>query len=105
VILEEPATITATWLTALQNNISYFEYTLLSVRYRMNNGTDLPGSIVNVTIGINMWELIWNSTEGAYIIRFNGSDSPPGLGVHSLIIRAWKHGYQGVTDTNQMLIM
>ena len=105
VILEEPATITATWLTVRQNNISYFEYTLLSVRYRMNNGTDLLGSIVNVTIGVNMWELSWNNTEGAYITRFKGSDSPPGLGAHSLIIRAWKHGYQGETDMSQTLIM
>jgi hypothetical protein len=105
VILEEPATITATWLTVRQNNISYFEYTLLSVRYRMSNGTDILGSVVNVTIGVDVWELSWNSTEGAHIIRFNGSDSPPGLGVHTLKIQAWKHGYQGVIDTSQTLIM
>ena len=105
VILVEPATITVTWLTARQNNISYFEYTLLSVRYRMSNGTDLLGSIVNVTIGGNPWELSWNGTEGAYTMRFNGSDSPPGFGVHTLTIQAWKYGYQGVTDVSQTLIM
>ena len=59
----------------------------------MSNGTDITSANVNVTYLGTTWNLEWNSTEVAFGIRFNGSDDPPGLGTHSLTIRAYEFGF------------
>jgi hypothetical protein len=71
----------------------------------MSNGTVIQGALVNVTIDSTTWALEWNSTQGAYSLRFNGSDTPPGLGTHNLAIKAFKFGFKYRIDSSVTLIL
>ncbi len=92
-IIEESTTLVPRWSNNNQNNITYFEYTYLFVEYSMSNGSPILDASVNVTVDLLTLRLNWNATEGAYGIRFNGSDIVPGFGVHSLVIIALKYGF------------
>ncbi|MHA2162917.1 MAG: hypothetical protein ACXABF_10875, partial [Candidatus Thorarchaeota archaeon] len=105
IIRDEPTSLLPSWFVSKQNNISYFEHTYLFVDYLMSNGSMVTGATLNVTIGLDVWPLIWNSTEGAYTLRFNGSDLPPGLGTHLLIIQGSRFGYVNATDNSQTLTL
>ncbi|MFW9964382.1 MAG: hypothetical protein ACFFCX_12500 [Candidatus Sifarchaeia archaeon] len=104
-IQEEPTTLSAYWGAPNFNSVTYFEYTILYVEFQMSNGSDILGASVNVTIDATTWTLSWNSTAGAYNLRFDGSDSPPGLGTHSLIIEAALYGYEDGTNSSQSLTL
>ncbi|MHA3964537.1 MAG: hypothetical protein AM325_013465 [Candidatus Thorarchaeota archaeon SMTZ1-45] len=104
-IVEESTSLVIYWGAPNFNNLTYFEHTILYVEYRMSNGTVIQGANVNVTIDSNTWELQWNSTQGAYSLRFNGSDSPPGLGMHSLTIEAEKFGFEHRVVSDITLIL
>ncbi|MHA2191750.1 MAG: hypothetical protein ACXAAP_16160, partial [Candidatus Thorarchaeota archaeon] len=71
----------------------------------MSNGTAVTGAEVNVTIDSSTWNLTWNGVSELYEIQFNGTDSIPGFGVHSLSISAWKFGYLNRSDVSQTLTM
>jgi hypothetical protein len=102
-ILEEPTTLTPRWSNPNQNNITYFQCTYLFVEYSMSNGSPVLDASVNVTIDLLKLRLYWNATEGAYGIRFNGSDSLPGFGVHDLTIMASKYGFVYAQDLTETL--
>ncbi|MGY5876576.1 MAG: hypothetical protein RTU30_12580, partial [Candidatus Thorarchaeota archaeon] len=98
---EEPTTLTPSWSPG--NTITYVGSTTLSVRYEMSSGDPISGATVNVTIGTDVWVLVWNPISEAYEYTFTGSDDPPGLGVHSLTIQAYNWGYQYVNDSLESL--
>ncbi|MHA2084231.1 MAG: hypothetical protein ACXABD_10780 [Candidatus Thorarchaeota archaeon] len=100
---EEPTNILMIWSNS--NNITYAEHTVLSINYTMSNGTVIPGSTVNATIGPKTWTLAWDVVSETYRITFNGSDVPPGFGTHTFTIMAWRFGYQEGSDTNQQLTL
>jgi len=100
-VSEEPTTVTPSWNP--DNNITYFESTILSVRYDMNNGTAIPGATVNITIGTDVWILIWNPGSQSYEYTFTGSDTPPGYGTHNIEVRASKYGYESIFDSTQTI--
>jgi len=102
-IVEEPATVSVTWSNS--DNITYFDHTYLFVEYFMSNGTVLLDASVNVTIGTTTWSLLWNSTQGAYGVLFNGLDVPPGLGSHSLLINATKFGFVYIENSAETLTL
>jgi len=102
-IIDESTTITVVWSNS--NSITYFEYTYLFVTYSMSNGSDVLGAVLNVTIGGTRWDLLWNSTQGAYGTQFSGSDNPPGLGTHSLEIQASKFGFAYIQDPSESLTL
>ncbi len=93
-IEEETTTLDIYWGAPNYNNVTYFDYTILYVEYKMSDDTVIQGAMVNVTDGTKIWILEWNSTQGAYSLRFNGSDSPPGLGTCSLTVNADKYGFK-----------
>ncbi|MHA1925276.1 MAG: hypothetical protein ACW974_05130, partial [Candidatus Thorarchaeota archaeon] len=103
IVEEELTYITYSWLS--ESNITYFEYTYFFVYYRMSNSSIIPGAILNVTIDLDQWDLLWNSTQQAYGIRFNGSDAIPGLGTHTLNVSASAYGYEGMINWSQSLII
>ncbi|MFW9850526.1 MAG: hypothetical protein ACFFF4_15450, partial [Candidatus Thorarchaeota archaeon] len=98
---EEPTSLVVAWTNT--DNITYVETTILRVTYRMSNNTSIPGAVVNVTIGGTTWPLTWNDVLKIYEVEFNGTDSPPGFGIHSLSIAASKTGYQQQTDDTETL--
>jgi len=102
-IIEESTTTSVLWSNS--DSITYFEHTYLFVRYRMSNGSDILGASVNATIGSTKWILIWNSTQGAYGVLFKGWDSPPGLGSHSILINATKHGFAYIENSVEVLTL
>ncbi|MFW9796494.1 MAG: hypothetical protein ACFFE2_05590, partial [Candidatus Thorarchaeota archaeon] len=104
-IQEEGTSLDIYWGSPNLNNVTYFDYTILYVEYKMSNGTVIQGAKVNVTIDATTWTLEWNSTQGAYSLRFNGSDSPPSLGTHSLVIQAYKYGFEYRVDSANTLIL
>ena len=85
------------------STITYIEFTTLSVRYQFLNGTPVTGATLDMTDGITIWSFTYSSSSGTYNHTFYGSDALPGLGVHNLIIKAWKTGYQNQTDSLQTL--
>jgi hypothetical protein len=86
--------------------VTYFDYTILYVEYKMmSNDTVIQDATVNVTIGTKTWKLDWNSTQGAYSLRFNGSDTPPGLGAHSLTFEAYRFGFVNSIVSDITLIL
>ncbi len=93
-IEEEGTSLDIYWGAPNFNNVTYYDYTILYAEYKMSNGTAIQGANVNVTIGSSTWTLQWNSTQIAYSLRFNGSDSPPGLGTHDLDFEAYKFGFE-----------
>ncbi|MFW9850794.1 MAG: hypothetical protein ACFFF4_16830, partial [Candidatus Thorarchaeota archaeon] len=100
-ITGELGTISSEWIGG--DTISYLGQTILSVNYTMSNGTAIPLATVNVTIDGTLWDLVWHDASGTYRIQFNGTDSPPGLGTHGLVIRAWRDGFDGQTDSTKTL--
>jgi hypothetical protein len=100
---EESTYITYSWLS--ESNITYFEYTYFFVYYRMSNSSIIPSATLNVTIGLDHWDLLWNSTQQAYGIRFKGSDAIPGLGNHTLNVSASAYGYVNAINWSQSLII
>jgi len=100
---EEYTVFSVQWLHG--TNITYVEYTVLTVTYQMSNTSAIPFAAVNVTDGLTTWTLKWNGTDGTYWIRFNGTDSNPGFGTHPLIIRAGKQGYENHEDAGHSLIL
>ncbi|MHA1138149.1 MAG: hypothetical protein ACTSSE_16850, partial [Candidatus Thorarchaeota archaeon] len=102
-IIDEPTTIGVVWSNS--DSITYFEHTYLFVRYFMSNGSDILGAELNVTIDGTTWELLWNSTQGAYGAVFNGGDVPPGLGSHSVLIKATKFGFAYLENSAETLTL
>jgi hypothetical protein len=97
----EPTTLTPSWIPS--DTITYVESTTLSVRYEMSSGDPISGADASVTIGTDVWVLTWNPISEAYEVTFGGSDSPPGLGVHSLTIQASHWGYQDASNSLETL--
>jgi len=99
---EEPTTLAISWSEG--NNITYAQHTILIVNYTRTDGTAITNAIVNVTIGSDIWPLVWNEGTETYEVAFYGSSDPPGLGTHNLVVGAWKFGYEEQTDSSQELI-
>ncbi|MGY5865724.1 MAG: hypothetical protein RTV41_14065, partial [Candidatus Thorarchaeota archaeon] len=95
-ISEEPTSIDITWSSG--TNITYVQQTTLSITYRRNDTTPIPNANVTATIGTTMFNLTWNPGNLAYEITFNGTDNPPDIGIHNVVIEASRFGYQ--TQTN-----
>ncbi|MFW9807388.1 MAG: hypothetical protein ACFFFK_11725, partial [Candidatus Thorarchaeota archaeon] len=104
-IVEEGTSLAIYWSSPNLNNVTYFDYTILYAEYKMSNGTAILNAEVNVTIDTITWTLNWNSSQGAYSLRFNGSDSPPGLGTHNLVVEAYKFGFEYKVDSSNTLIL
>ncbi|MFW9963759.1 MAG: hypothetical protein ACFFCX_09360 [Candidatus Sifarchaeia archaeon] len=104
-IVEETTSLDVYWSAPNYNNVTYFDYTILYVEYKMSNETVIQDTTVNVTIGAKTWKLEWNSTQGVYSLRFNGSDSPPGLGTHSLTFKADRFGFEHMIVSDIMLTL
>ncbi len=104
-IIDEPTVLIPRWSSPNQNNLTYFEYTYLFVDYLLVNTTPITFASVNVTIDSVTWELVWNFTESAYGIRFNGSDMELGFGINSLTITALKHGYEYRLNSTETLTL
>jgi len=102
-IIDEPTVLIPRWSNPNQNTITYFKYTYLFVDYLLVNATPITSASVNVTIDTVTWELVWNFTEGAYGIRFNGTDPEFTFGFNSLTITALKHGYEYRMNTTEIL--
>ncbi|MBE0525370.1 MAG: hypothetical protein IH631_00405, partial [Candidatus Thorarchaeota archaeon] len=102
-IIDEPTTVSVVWSNS--DSITYFERTYLFVRYFMSNGSDILGAELNVTIDGTNWNLLWNSTQGAYGTVFNGWDNPPGLGSHSILIKASKFGFAYLENSTGSLTL
>ncbi|MGD9381732.1 MAG: hypothetical protein PVI03_04735, partial [Candidatus Thorarchaeota archaeon] len=102
-IIAESTYITYSWLP--DDNITYFEQTYFFAYYKMSNGSVILGAVLNVTIGLTTWDLYWNSTQMAYGIQFNGSDTVPGLGTHVLNVSASAYGFETSIDWSQSLII
>ncbi|MHA1927620.1 MAG: hypothetical protein ACTSV2_03460 [Candidatus Thorarchaeota archaeon] len=90
-----PTSVDVTWQSPHLNDITFIEYTMLYINYTMSNGTAIESATVNVTIGSTTWDLKWNVTSQMYYLIFNGTDSDPGFGTHTVDIKAWKFGYIG----------
>jgi hypothetical protein len=104
-IQEEETILEIYWNPPNYNNVTYFDYTILYVKYKMSNGTVIQGAKVNVTIDATTWTLAWNFVHVAYSLRFNGSDTPPGFGIHNLVIEAYKFGFEHRVDSSATLIL
>lgn len=102
-IHEEYTDFSASWSHG--TNITFVEYTILTVNYRMSNSTAIPSANVTVTHGVTTWRLQWNSTGGTYWIQFNGTDSNPGFGTHELAIIANKPGHESHEDASYSLTL
>ncbi|MFX1484278.1 MAG: hypothetical protein ACFFCP_13945, partial [Promethearchaeota archaeon] len=100
-LIHDTETLAVEWSNT--NDITYIETTQLTVHYNRTTGsTPILGATVNVTIDGTTWPLVWDGIS-AYRITFNGTDVPPGFGVHSLTIEAWKTGHKAQSDTTQTL--
>ncbi len=100
-ITGELGEVQSIWLNG--DTITFLDFTILSVNYTMSNGTAIPNAIVNVTISATHWNLTWHAPSQTYRIQFNGTDIPPGLGTHNLVILAWRSGFDRVTDSSMCL--
>jgi hypothetical protein len=69
----------------------------------MSNGTLILDATVNITRGPKTWDADWNDTSKAYEFTWFGTDDPPGLGPHLLLVQAWKVNYVAIMDTSQTL--
>ena len=99
---KDPTTIEASWTNG--DNITYVEYTVLSVVYRMSNGTVIQGADVNATIGGDFWVLTWNGTVGEYQVRFDGDQVPPGFGTFTVDIQASASVYVPQSTSSSLTI-
>ncbi|MFW9794192.1 MAG: hypothetical protein ACFFEE_07820, partial [Candidatus Thorarchaeota archaeon] len=102
-VIAESTYLDITWSNG--NATGFFEHTFLFVDYRMSNDTTILNATLSVTIGSTTWDMVWNETALRYQVRFNGSDSPPGVGEHSLTIQASKYGFAPQTDDTQLLTL
>ncbi|MFW9833377.1 MAG: hypothetical protein ACFFEK_05230, partial [Candidatus Thorarchaeota archaeon] len=102
-LIHDTESLTISWSDT--NDITYIESTELSVDYNRVGGTPITDATVNVTIDTTTWTLIWDEPSQTYKITFDGSDDPPGYGVHSLTIRAWKAGHKAQIDSDQTLTL
>ncbi|MFW9965495.1 MAG: hypothetical protein ACFFCX_18130, partial [Candidatus Sifarchaeia archaeon] len=82
------------------NDVKYTEFSTLIAVFAMSNGSPVASAVVNVTIGTDVWTLLWNGATEDYRIRINGTDDPPGFGLHSLVVRADRFGYVGQTNSS-----
>ncbi|MHA2353309.1 MAG: hypothetical protein ACXABX_09345, partial [Candidatus Thorarchaeota archaeon] len=102
-IREEPTTLVLTWST--DYNLTYVETTYLIANYTMSNGSAVLSAVINVTIDTLPLSLDWYAPTQTYRVLFTGSDDPPGLGTHSMIVKADLSGYISKTnDTEQLII-
>ncbi|MBY8998881.1 MAG: hypothetical protein KGD60_14225, partial [Candidatus Thorarchaeota archaeon] len=102
-IREEPTTLVLTWSTDF--NITYVEATYLIANYTMSNGLAVLGAVINVTIDTLPLSLDWYAPTQTYRVLFTGSDDPPGLGTHSMIVNADLFGYTSQTNNTEQLII
>jgi len=96
----ESTTLLVSWSAGF--DISYVQQSTLNVTYLMSNGTPIEGALVNVTINGHMWNMTWDGST-SYLLVFNGSDTIPGIGNHSLVIEANKFGYHYQDNLTQTL--
>jgi len=99
----EPTSLVIEWSNGFEPG--FFEYTYLFVDYRNAALGTIYDANVNVTIGTYNWRMTWNETAERYQIRFNGSDSVPGVGNYSLLIKAGKTGYINLENSSMRLIL
>ena len=104
IISEEPTTLTIGWSEG--STITYIEQTTLSVWYNMSDGSPVTGATVTVTIGTDVWILVWNPLSEAYETTFSGTDDPPGFGTHPITIEASKTGFESrLNDLGSLVII
>ncbi|MGY5881775.1 MAG: hypothetical protein RTV31_16110, partial [Candidatus Thorarchaeota archaeon] len=99
----ESTAMTIDWSNG--KNITYLEYTTLTVSYTMSNTSTVRGSWVNITISGSTLTLHENTTDGTYYLRFNGSDSNLGFEDHDFTISAWKYGFDEKTSVLDTLTL
>jgi hypothetical protein len=100
---EEPTTLVLTWSTDF--NITYVESTYLIANYTMSNGSAVLGAVINVTIDTLPLSFDWYPPTQTYRVLFIGSDDPPGIGTHSMIVKADLFGYISQTNDTEHLII
>ncbi|MHA3963476.1 MAG: hypothetical protein AM325_008040, partial [Candidatus Thorarchaeota archaeon SMTZ1-45] len=100
-LIHDTEALTVLWSNT--NDITYIETTELSVAYKQVGGSPIADAIVNVTIDTTTWSLTWDGVSETYKMIFDGSDIPPGFGIHNLVIEAWKQGYKSQVDSTQTL--
>ncbi len=101
-LTKDPTTTQISWTNG--NDITYVEYTILSVVYRMSNGSDILGATINVTIGSDRWILTWNAVAGAYQVQFDGNQIPPGLGTFTVDIQASASVFVGQSPSTTLTL-
>ncbi|RDE14841.1 MAG: hypothetical protein C4K48_05515 [Candidatus Thorarchaeota archaeon] len=104
VLRREPTYLSVHWANEI-NNPDFFSYSYLIVEYTYGSYVPVLDAEVNVTIDDDTWKLTWNQTEGYYQLRFNGSDPVPGVGTHSLTVRAWEYGFVEQTNSDEEVIL
>ncbi|MFW9850993.1 MAG: hypothetical protein ACFFF4_17835, partial [Candidatus Thorarchaeota archaeon] len=105
ILTHETLPLTYAWLGPLQNNISYYESTNLTVYYRFANGTAIPNAMVNITQGPTTWDMTWDATSESYWIQLNGTDFTPVPNTFSFTARAWKIGHEYQENNSISLIV
>ncbi|MHA2047169.1 MAG: hypothetical protein ACW99G_20445, partial [Candidatus Thorarchaeota archaeon] len=98
---EESTILNIEWTGS--TSITYVDSVTLYVDYQMSNTTAIPSATVEVTIDSDVFVMNWNDTSKRYWYKFNGNDSLPGFGIHSLTIEANKVGYQYQNNLAQTL--
>ncbi|MBS3795920.1 MAG: hypothetical protein KGY80_13535, partial [Candidatus Thorarchaeota archaeon] len=91
-LLEEPTLLELEWYES--NSITYTQSTTLRANFSISNGTPVENAWINVTIGLDTWNMTWNGTSGFYELVFNGTDDETGLGTYSLSVQASKPKYE-----------
>ncbi|MHA1424077.1 MAG: hypothetical protein ACTSSD_18505, partial [Candidatus Thorarchaeota archaeon] len=87
------------------NSITYIESTTLTVNYTMTDGLPVTNAIVNVSTSTGFWPMKWNDVTFVYELTFNGTDSIPGFGTHSLTIRIGKFGYSNPGNLTETITL
>ncbi len=100
----EPTTLSVRWASDI-NNPDFYSYTYLIVEYTYGSSISVLYAKVNVTIGTHTWSLEWNVDEDYYQLRFNGSDSIPGVGTHTITVKAWKYGFIDQTNIDEEIVI
>ncbi|MHA2432791.1 MAG: hypothetical protein ACXADO_06150, partial [Candidatus Thorarchaeota archaeon] len=101
-LIHQTQSLTMEWSSG--SNITFVEQTRLSVTYRRVGGVNITDAIVNVTIGVNTWNLTWDAGGEVYRITFNGSDSLPGFGSFSPTVSAWKQEHANQTSVTELTV-
>jgi hypothetical protein len=77
-----------------KNNITYTEYTNLSISYlRLDGVTRISGATVNATIEGVTHDMTWDALTQTYWIELTGANFS-GAGNFTIYISAWKDGFQ-----------